>query len=308
MKDAKVFWGWLVLWTGGVLALSLASSWLLFARPQVDYAGLREINLLYFGTWIGRGGSQERMVETIALALCIASYPAGFAAARHVVGSGRRLRSLLAALLPLVPLCFLLVGYVIPDAARQDSPGTPAYRQHYDYLYFHELASAAARQQARADSAVRAINPRFVARFPELARTVARMKKFPGAEAAASYRAHARFTVAFAFFPALLALIGLCVGLWSAQSPPAWRRLQAWVGGLVLSGAMVVHIGWWGSPWGPAIPFPWINLVDRGASVLIVPILLLLPLAWTLVLARDRFFPAPAPAPSEPPLAKAHVA
>ncbi len=123
MKGAKVFWGWLVLWTGGVLALSLVSSRLLATRPAVDYASLRDINVLYFGTWIGLGGSQVRMVQTIALALCIAAYPAGFAAARHVVGSGRRLRSLLAAVLPLVPLAWtaLLRPRGAPTA---DSPGS----------------------------------------------------------------------------------------------------------------------------------------------------------------------------------------
>jgi hypothetical protein len=147
--------------------------------------------------------------------------------------------------------------------------------------------------------------PRFLARFPEETRAIALMKKLPGAESAASYRAQARFTVAFAFFPTLLALIGLCVGLWSGLSAPSWRRLQAWAGGLILCGAMVIHIGWWGSA-GIPIPFPWLNLADRGAPVLVVPILILLPLAWTLVLARDRFFPAPAPSLG-PSRAEAHV-
>ncbi len=298
MKGAKVFWAWLVLWTGGVMAFYLVVG-------PLAAANLLPVRESFWHLWISQFDGQERIAVTVALALCIAAYPAGIAAARHVAGSPRRLRSLVGALLPLVPLCFLLVGYVIPDAARQDSPGTPAYRQYYDYLYFHELAPAAARLQARADSTARARYPRLLSRFPEETRRIALARKLPGAEAAASYRAQARFTVAFAFFPTLLALIGLCVGLWSGTSTPAWRRLQAWAGGLVLCGAMVVYIGWWGSR--VPIPFPWVNLVDRGASVLIVPILLLLPLAWTLVLERDRFFPAPAPAPSEPAVADAHV-
>ncbi len=307
MKGAKVFWGWLVVWTGGMLALSLASSWLLEARRTVDYASLRDINVLYFGTWTGLGGSQWRMLATIALALCIAAYPAGFAAARHVAGSGRRLRSLLAALLPLVPLCFLLVGYVVPDAYRQDSPGTPAYRMVKYELYVHQLAPAAARVQARADSLARAKYPDLLAHFRgQTPRTIGLEMKLFDAEVAEGLRAYARFTVAYAFFPALLALIGLCVGLWSSVAAPAWRRLQAWAGGLVVCGAIVVYVGRWGDP--IPIPFPWHNLVDRGAAVLLVPILILLPLAWTLLLARDRLFPAPAPAASEPPPAGAHVA
>ena len=153
------------------------------------------------------------------------------------------------------------------------------------------------------------LRPRAIlARHPEMTRAIGMGRRLPAAEQAATLRSYARFTAAFAFFPALLALLGLCVGLWSNSSAPPLRRLQAWTGGLVLCGAVVVYVVPWEARGGLLLVDPWWDLVGRGAPVLAIPALLLLPLVWTLGLARDRFFPptnrpAPGPAVAEPHVA-----
>ncbi|HEX9105722.1 MAG TPA: hypothetical protein VF832_00805, partial [Longimicrobiales bacterium] len=200
-----------------------------------------------------------------------------------------------SGLLPLVVLTFLLVGYVNPDAVRGDNPGMPRVRQGAEYFYFHELPHQYSVLQAKADSITKARNPKFWAINPDLARSVASRGRnsYDGtAWKALDFRNYIRFTLTMSVLPALLALVGLCLGLWTRATTRPYARLQAWVGALVLVVAFQRVLGvrypyggffyWARWPWSTNILFP--------------PLLLALPLAWTVFLARDRLFRPEAPA------------
>ncbi len=297
MKAAKVFWGHLVLWTGGVFAVSILLSWLLRSLPLSHvpvYQSLVPWVSALATPYLDDMPAQANAIQRLILALTIAAYPAGLAAAR-LMDAPRRIWSFtLSALLPVMAVAFLLIGYVHPNLVREDNPGMPPARQGADYFYFHELPHRYSVLQARADSITAARYPKFWAMFPDMARSVAsrgRTTHDQTAEKALAFRNYIRFTLAMAVVPALLALIGLCLALWTRATTRPYARLQSWLGALVLVVALqrVLSVqypygGWYWVRW------PW------STSILFPPLLLALPLAWTVFLARDRLFRPETPA------------
>lgn len=292
MRAVKVFWAQLVLWTGGMVVVSLLLGRLIHILPE---PGLPFSHSL--APWLAALDDPTLVdmparasgVQRFILAFTMAAYPAGLAAARLMDAPRRIWSFVLSALLPAVALGFLLVGYVNPDAVREDNPGMPPARQGADYFYFHQLPREYSVLQAKADSIIVARNPKFWAMNPDVARSVAsrgRNSYDQTASRALDFRNYIWFTLAMAVLPALLALIGLCLALWIRATTRPYARLQAWVGALVLVVAFhrVLAVRY---PYGGFFywaRWPW------STSILFPPLLLALPLAWTVFLARDRLF------------------
>ncbi len=265
----RTFWLHLALWAGAVVLLSL------LAGPSPTLG-------------VGLAPRAARLVQRSALGLTIGAYPAAVAAARHVLAvPGAIRRFLLLALLPLGLGAGALVGYGIPAAARADHPDSPFARLGWpQYYYFHELPAAAGAFQARADSAATSARPELWARDRALARYAGRFR--PEARAALALGSYQAFTVAFALLPCLLALLGLLVAYWSALAPPRWRRLFPWLAALLLLVAFQADLAPRAPYLGAVLIEPWQLLVRRGPAVLLVPLVALVPLAWTALLRARR--------------------
>ncbi len=294
MKGARVFWLHVVFWVGGIVVASAA----LTIVPFRDCCGLR-----LWALGLGPDPNTVRLVQRTALALAIAAYPAGVMAARWVFGGRRGVaRFALAGVLPLILLTLTLVGYGIPLASRVDHLGSPFDRFGWpSYYYLHQLPAAERTFQAQADSVARVRRPDLWAHHPELARLV--VTREAAGRRVLAIHGYQRFAVAFAVLPALLALVGLLVGRWSATALPRWRRLQRWGAALILLVAFQQAIGY-SAPYIGTLLFiePWTLLERHGAGILAVPVLLLLPLAWTSLLAERRAWaPARPPAAGAPP-------
>src|SRR5512140_645360 len=124
MRASKVFWGHLVLWTGGIVVVSLLLSRLIHILPKPHFAFSDSL-----APWLSALDDPTLVdmparasgVQRFILAFTIAAYPAGLAAARLMDAPRRIWSFVLSALLPVVALAFLLVGYVNPDAVRGDN-------------------------------------------------------------------------------------------------------------------------------------------------------------------------------------------
>ncbi len=269
LKATRVFWTYAVLWLGAVVLLS-------FLAGSSSVVGL------------GSAPYGARVLQRLALGLAIAAYPAAVAAAGHALADpGALRRFLLLALLPLGLGAGTLVGYGIPAAARADNPGSAYARLGWpQYFYFHELPGAADAFQARADSAAASARPELWARDRELARYAVRFR--PDARAALALGSYQSFTLAFALLPCLLALLGLLLAHWSALAPPRLRRLWPWLGALLLLVAFQADLAPRAPYLGAVFLEPWALLVRRGAAVLLVPLVAVVPLAWTAGLRSRR--------------------
>lgn len=293
MKAIRVFWTYAVLWVGGIVFLSIAVTTLRGCCANPNIADLV--------VGLGPEPHTARLLQRLVLALAVAAFPAGVAAAWHLGGSPRAWgRFAAATLLPLALLCCLLVGYGIPAAARADHAGSPYARFGWPtYYYFHELPGAARAFQARADSVAARANPRVWAMDRDLARLVTlRHLRDPNAMAAVALDSYAGFTLAIGLLAGLIALVGMLVSRWSATTSAPMRRLQNWAAALLLVVAFRTVLGSYSPYIGTMLREPWQELADRGSGILLVPLPILLPLAWTSLLAWRRRGPV-APAAAE---------
>jgi hypothetical protein len=297
MKAIKVFWAYVVLSVGGILFAALALTAIRGCCANPTIADLV--------VGLGPEPHTARLLQRLGLALAIAAFPAGVAAARHLGGSLRAWgRFGTGTLLPLALLCFVLVGYGIPAAARADHAGSPYARFGWPtYYYFHELPGAARAFQVRADSVAARANPKVWAMDRDLARLVTfRHLRDPNAVAAVALDSYAGFTLAIGLLACLIALVGMLVSRWSATTSAPMRRLQNWAAALLLVVAFRTVLGSFSPYIGTMLRDPWQQLADHGFGLLVIPLPILLPLAWTSFLAWRRPTPAaPSGAESELP-------
>jgi type III secretory pathway component EscS len=277
MKAARVYWQHVILWTGGLVAVSLV--FYAMARGSTHW------RLSWIGMQSYATPYTAALLERIAAGMAIASLPAGMAASRHVLSwteiSKRALMQFALATLAATILVFALVGFVVPATARSEDPGpTPRLQARGNYYSFNELLSESARFHEQANIGAkpwedgRTYNPS------------ARWK-------AAALKQQFWFVIIWSLTPLIMAWIGVLIRLWTAITGPQQRALAEWTAALAL--LLTIQLttsgfrGLQSMSWG-ASP---LQAAGSGREIFFVSVLVLLTLIWTTTIARKHFRPLP---------------